>query len=60
MFIRITDKQQNNFEVSQTVLLLIYDAVHNATTSQQCNTNPYCMVCIVRMYSCAYRAFTTD
>jgi len=25
-------------------LLLIYDAVHNALTLQQCNTNPYCMV----------------
>jgi len=25
-------------------LLLIYDAVHNAMMSQQCNTNPYCMV----------------
>jgi len=26
------------------ILWLIYDAVHNAMTSQQCNTNPYCMV----------------
>ena len=26
------------------VLLLIYDAVHNAMTSQPRNTNPYCMV----------------
>ena len=25
-------------------LLLICDAVHNAMTSQQCNTNAYCMV----------------
>ena len=27
-----------------TVLLLIYDAVHNAMTSQECSKNPYCMV----------------
>ena len=30
--------------MSYILLLLIYDAVHHAMTSQQCNTNPYYMV----------------
>ena len=37
--------RQNFYCVSlNCFLLLICDAVHNAMTSQQCNTNAYCMV----------------
>ena len=34
----------NNQSRRKRYLLLICDAVHNTMTSQQCNTNPYCMV----------------
>ena len=36
--------EQFDYSAHSCILLLIYDAVHNAMTSQQCNTNPYCMV----------------
>jgi len=38
-----SDSSHTSYHQSAT-LLLIYDAVHNAMTSQQYNTNSYCMV----------------
>jgi len=37
--------------MSYILLLLIYDAVHHAMTSQQCNTNLYCMAVL---HTCIY------
>jgi len=45
LFIVDYDDEENTTE-QNLVLLLICDAVHNAMTSQQCNTNPYRMVVV--------------
>jgi len=42
MYMTLLQGQLCHNEVSS--LMLICDAVHNVITSQQCNTNAYCMV----------------